>query len=97
MLHSLTFPKVTHLVVLEYWNRKCENDEHENCIKLDHDSSFLAGIQIATVQGGVDQCGSIDYPSLYIRLDEPEIFRFIMANTNGKTFYCPIWQRGSSL
>ena len=71
-------------------------DRHVNSKKLDQDSSFLAGTQIATVQGGVDSCGSIDYPSLYIRLDDPEIFSFISANTknNGETFSCPLWQLG---
>ena len=50
---------------------------------------FITGTQIATVQGGVDECGSIDFPSLFVRLDDPEIFSFIKLVTendinNGK-------------
>ena len=56
-----------------------EQKAHENSKNLDQDSPVLAGTQVATVQGGVDNCGSIDFPSLYIRLDDPDIFNFIMA------------------
>ena len=53
---------------------------------------FITGTQIATVQGGVDECGSIDFPSLFVRLDDPEIFSFIKLVTendinNGKKKY----------
>ena len=34
-------------------------------------------IQIATVQGGIRDCGDSDYPGLYIRLDDPDVLRFI--------------------
>ncbi len=34
-------------------------------------------IQIATVQGGIRDCGDPDYPGLYIRLDDPSVLEFI--------------------
>jgi len=34
-------------------------------------------IQIATVQGAIRDCGDVDYPGLYIRLDDPNVFSFI--------------------
>ncbi len=39
--------------------------------------SFLLGFQIATVQGGIRNCGDVDYPGIFVRLDEPEVFKFI--------------------
>ncbi len=36
-------------------------------------------IQIATVQGGIRDCGDADYPGLYIRLDDPTVFSFIKS------------------
>jgi hypothetical protein len=44
----------------------------------DHFLLYL-GFQIATVQGGVRNCGDIDYPGIYIRLVEPEVLNFIKA------------------
>jgi hypothetical protein len=35
------------------------------------------GFQIATVEGGVSECGDVDYPGLYVRLDDPQVFEFI--------------------
>lgn len=39
-------------------------------------------VQIATVQGGIRDCGDSEYPGLYIRLDDPSVFRFIRKATN---------------
>jgi secreted trypsin-like serine protease len=36
-------------------------------------------IQIATVQGGIRNCGDLEYPGLYIRLDDPNVFSFIKS------------------
>jgi hypothetical protein len=45
-------------------------------------------IQIATVEGAVRNCGDIDFPGIYVRLDHPSIFYFIeestMPQSNGK-------------
>jgi hypothetical protein len=29
------------------------------------------------VEGGVSECGSIDYPGIFVRLEDPEIFQFL--------------------
>jgi len=34
-------------------------------------------IQIATVHGGIRDCGDVDFPGLYIRLDDPVVLNFI--------------------
>ena len=39
-------------------------------------------IQIAIVQGAVRDCGDVDFPGLYIRLDESSIFDFIQSAIN---------------
>ncbi len=39
-------------------------------------------IQIATVQGAVRDCGDVDYPGIYIRLDDPTVFQFIHSVIN---------------
>jgi len=47
-------------------------------------------IQFATVQGAVRDCGDIDYPGIYIRLDHPLILPFILSaigkNKKGNSF-----------
>ena len=40
-------------------------------------------IQFASVQGSVGNCGDIDYPGIYIRLDHHSVMKFI-ASTIGK-------------
>ena len=41
-------------------------------------------IQFATVQGSVgDECGDVDYPGIYVRLDHSSVLSFI-ASTIGK-------------
>jgi secreted trypsin-like serine protease len=39
-------------------------------------------IQFALVQGAVRDCGDIDYPGIYLRLDDKEIFSFISSNSD---------------
>jgi len=39
----------------------------------------ISGVQIGTVQGGVGECGSLDYPGLFIHLDNAEVWKFISA------------------
>ncbi len=36
-------------------------------------------IQIATVQGAIRGCGDLDYPGIFIRLQDPSIFNFIRS------------------
>ena len=46
----------------------------------------FSGIQIASVQGGISQCGSIDFPGIFIRLDDTKVHEFIhsvIKNKNG--------------
>ena len=39
-------------------------------------------IQIATVQGGIRDCGDEDFPGIYIRLDDPSVYSFINSVIN---------------
>ena len=34
-------------------------------------------IQIGIVQGAFRDCGDVDFPGIYVRLDDPSIFNFI--------------------
>ncbi len=43
------------------------------------------GIQIAVVQGGVRNCGDIDYPGIFVRLDDPAVLNFIQSVVNNNT------------
>ena len=36
------------------------------------------GFQVATVHGAIEECGNLDYPGLYIRLDDPDVYRFLI-------------------
>jgi len=44
---------------------------------LFHNWETNSWIQFALVQGAVKDCGDIDYPGIYIRLEDPSIFSFI--------------------
>ena len=46
---------------------------------MTRDSVMDQWIQIATVQGGIRDCGDLKYPGLYIRLDDPDIHSFIIS------------------
>jgi len=56
-----------------------------------HDSLTDQWIQIATVQGAIRDCGDLEYPGLYIRIDNPDIFSFIKSvlylNFKGKYIF----------
>ncbi len=41
-------------------------------------------IQQGIVQGGVGTCGSKDFPSIYVRIKDPEVFEFIQFAVTGK-------------
>ncbi len=43
-------------------------------------------IQIATVEGGVGDCGDESYPGIFVRLDHPSIWKFISSTMNSKIF-----------
>ncbi len=49
------------------------------------DSVSRKYIQIATVEGGVGQCGDADYPGIFVRLDHPLIWNFIASTINPLT------------
>ncbi len=43
-------------------------------------------VQIAIVQGAIRDCGDVDFPGLYIRIDDSSILNFIkttMESVNG--------------
>ena len=41
-------------------------------------------IQVGIVSGGVSHCGNTDIPDVYVRLDHPEISRFIETPSDYK-------------
>jgi len=64
----------------------CKGDSGGPLMYLDSDIDRW--IQIATVHGGIRDCGDVDFPGLYIRLDDPNVFNFInsviYSNLTGK-------------
>jgi secreted trypsin-like serine protease len=55
----------------------CKGDSGGPLMNKDlHSRKF---IQIATVSGGVGNCGDDEYPGIYVRLDHPSIFNFISS------------------
>ena len=44
-------------------------------------------VQQGIVQGGVGTCGSKDFPSIYVRIKDPEVFKFIHIAVTGKLFW----------
>ena len=40
---------------------------------------------IGIVEGSIGECGDIDFPDIYVRLDHPSILDFILRNINNKT------------
>ncbi len=53
----------------------CKGDSGGPLVSQDFETDRW--IQIATVQGAIRDCGDADYPGLYIRLDDPNVFNFI--------------------
>ena len=39
-------------------------------------------VQVGVVQGGVGACGSRDFPSVYVRLEHPEVLRFVKEHSD---------------
>jgi hypothetical protein len=39
-------------------------------------------VQIATVHGGIGDCGHEQYPGIFVRLDHPSIWNFIASTIN---------------
>lgn len=55
---------------------------------LYHDWETDSWVQFALVQGGIRDCGDKDFPGIYVRLEDPEIFSFIhsiLDNTSKST------------
>ena len=59
----------------------CNSNNTLSCI-------FFSGVQIATVQGGIGECGDVDYPGLFVRLDDPSVWNFIAKTTGIPTAGC---------
>ena len=43
----------------------------------------FSGQEIAIVQGAMNNCGDQDFPSIFVRLDDPEILDFIKSVVDG--------------
>ena len=37
------------------------------------------------MQGGIGECGDVDYPGLFVRLDDPLVWNFITTTTGIQT------------
>ncbi len=59
----------------------CEGDSGGPLIRYVQDSRDLYYEQIGIVQGGVGKCGSRDFPSIYVRLENEEVLNFIKEAT----------------
>ncbi len=57
----------------------CNGDSGGPLMYKEDDGKF---IQIATVEGGVGDCGDKDYPGIFVRLDHPSIWNFIASTIN---------------
>jgi secreted trypsin-like serine protease len=63
----------------------CKGDSGGPLMYRDEEGTF---IQIATVEGGVGECGDKDYPGIFVRLDHPSIWEFISSTMKGEVFTC---------
>ena len=45
-------------------------------------------IQIATVEGGVGDCGDESYPGIFVRLNHPSILEFVSSTMKGSILIC---------
>ena len=52
------------------------------------DTELSSWVIIATVQGGIRDCGDTDFPGLYVLLDDPSVLNFIFA-TIGRQIVSP--------
>jgi secreted trypsin-like serine protease len=55
----------------------CQGDSGGPLMYKDDDSGKF--FQIATVRGAVGQCGDRDYPGIFVRVDQPSIWKFISS------------------
>jgi hypothetical protein len=69
------------------WNQgACQGDSGGPLMYKDDDSRKY--IQIATVRGGVGDCGDDEYPGIFVRVDHPSIWDFISSTMKGKSLIC---------
>ncbi len=54
----------------------------------DEDVFTAKYVQQGIVQGGIGICGSKDFPSVYVRIKDPDVFRFIQIIISGKFLAC---------
>jgi secreted trypsin-like serine protease len=63
----------------------CQGDSGGPLMYKDDDSRKY--IQIATVRGGVGECGDDEYPGIFVRVDHPFIWKFISSTIKSNFFY----------
>jgi secreted trypsin-like serine protease len=63
----------------------CKGDSGGPLMYKDDDTGKF--FQIATVRGGVGECGDDEYPGIFVRVDHPSIWKFISSTTKSKIFY----------
>ena len=64
----------------------CQGDSGGPLMYKDDDSGKF--IQIATVRGGVGECGDDEYPGIFVRVDHPSIWKFISSTVKSKILIC---------
>ncbi len=63
----------------------CKGDSGGPLMRYTYDNgpSSARFVQQGIVQGGVGTCGSKDFPSIYVRVKDPEVFEFIQISLAG--------------
>ncbi len=64
----------------------CQGDSGGPLMYKDDDTGKY--IQIATVRGGVGECGDDEYPGIFVRVDHPSIWKFISSTVKSKILIC---------
>jgi secreted trypsin-like serine protease len=65
----------------------CQGDSGGPLMYKDEEGKY---IQIATVEGGVGNCGDKDYPGIFVRLAHPSIWKFIYSTIKGEMLVCEL-------
>ncbi len=65
----------------------CKGDSGGRLIRYDYVDGLdnARYVQVGIVQGGVGRCGSSDFPSIYVRLENQEVLDFIKEAAGNKT------------
>ncbi len=77
----------TYLLGYEFGGSgSCKGDSGGPLMRYTYDNGPASAkfVQQGIVQGGVGTCGSKDFPSIYVRIRDPEVFEFIQISLAGR-------------